>query len=100
MAYLDSVLSTDLLFKSFNLQYSSVASWVAASTTEGATPASNASCQRLAQRHHLSPGCSPGKPKSGLGLLRSLPRCLEKSRNSFETTAQTLCTPRSSGPVL
>ena len=47
--------------------HSRVAACVAASTTGGATPASKASCQRGAHRHHWSPGCSPSNPNSGCG---------------------------------
>ena len=53
--------------------HSSVAACVDASTTGGATPASKASCQRGAHRHHWSPGRSPSKPNSGCGVDRSLP---------------------------
>ena len=48
--------------------------WVASSTTGGATPASKASFQRAAQRHHRSPGFKPGKSKAGLAVIRSFPR--------------------------
>ncbi len=43
----------------------------------GATPASNASCQRDAQRHQRSPGARPGKPNSGRGVTG---RCPPRSR--------------------
>src|SRR5262249_29869988 len=76
------------------------ASCVAASTTFGAYPASSASCQRGAQRHHLSPGCSPGKPHCKLGVERSLPTDFENARNSAVITTQTVWDPTSSGPVL
>mgnify|MGYP003349576250 CR=1 FL=1 len=65
-----------------------------------ATPASYASSQRPAQRHQRSPGRSPGNPKSGCGVERSLPTDLENARNSSVITAQTVCTPTSSPPVL
>ena len=58
--------------------HSKVAAWVAARTTGGAMPASNASCQRGAHRHHWSPGCRPAKPNSGCGVERSLPTDAEK----------------------
>ncbi len=45
---------------------SSTASWVADSTTGGATPASKACIQRAAHRHQRSPGSRPGKPGWGL----------------------------------
>ena len=54
---------------------SSTERWVLASTTFGAMPASSASTQRAAQRHQRSPGRRPGKPNSGRGVDRSLPRC-------------------------
>ena len=38
-----------------------------------ATPRRNASFQRVAQRHHLSPGFKPGKPHSGCGVTKSFP---------------------------
>ncbi len=53
--------------------HSSVLACVASSTTGGATPARSASTQRLAHRHHRSPGASPAKPNSGRGVDRSLP---------------------------
>jgi len=46
-------------FKSARRTILSVASWVAASTTRGAAPASSVSCQRAAQRHQRSPGWRP-----------------------------------------
>ena len=52
----------------------SVSSCVAASTTGAATPAANASRQVAAHTHHRSPGWRPGKPNSGAGVMRSLPR--------------------------
>ena len=48
--------------------------WVLSSTTGQAAPSSSASAQRAAQTHHWSPGRSPGKPYSGIGVTRSLPR--------------------------
>jgi hypothetical protein len=47
---------------------------VASRTTGGATPDWSASRQRSTQRHQRSPGLRPGKPHSGLGVDRSLPR--------------------------
>ena len=38
---------------------------MAARRTFGAAPASNASCQRAAQRHHWSPSLKPAKPCCG-----------------------------------
>ena len=46
---------------------------VASRNTGGATPASNASCQREAHRHQRSPGSEAGEPGSGHGVDRSLP---------------------------
>ena len=60
----------------------------ASSFTIGAIPASKASCQRPAQRHQHSPGVNPGKLYSGIGVLKSLPICLLKARNSSVITAQ------------
>jgi hypothetical protein len=62
---------------------------VAASTTGGATPAALASSHRGRQRHHRSPGSSPGNPRSGRGVTRSFPCALENDRNSSVTTAHT-----------
>ena len=56
----------------------SVASWVPARNTGGATPASHASSQRLAQRHHRSPGLRPLKPKSGFGVEQVVPAGLRE----------------------
>ena len=72
---------------------------VADKMTGGATPASMASFQRLAQRHQWLPGFSPGNPDSGTGVLRSLPAVLEKAKNSAVISAQITCFPRSSGSV-
>jgi hypothetical protein len=55
---------------------------------KGAWFASNASCHRGAHRHQRSPGFRPGKPNSGCGVDRSLPRDLENSRNAEVITAQ------------
>jgi hypothetical protein len=65
-------------------------SWVARRTTRGAWPASNASCQRDAHKHQRSPDFNPGKPNSGTGVERSLPRDFEKLRNAAVITAQTV----------
>ena len=46
--------------------HSRVAACVDASTTGGAMPASKASCQRAAHRHHWSPGCSPVEAELGV----------------------------------
>jgi hypothetical protein len=50
---------------------------VARKTTRGAWFASNASCHRGAHKHQRSPGLRPGKPSSGTGVERSLPRDFE-----------------------
>ncbi len=63
-------------------------------------PASKASCQRAAHRHHWSPGCRPVKPNSGCGVDRSLPTDAENAKNSAVTRVQTVWTPMSSAPVL
>ena len=52
--------------------------------------ASNASRQRGAHKHHRSPDFNPGKPNSGMGVERSLPRDLENSRKSEVNTTQTV----------
>ncbi len=62
-------------------------------------PASSASRQRAAHRHQRSPACRPGNWYSGCGVVRSLPRPAEKSRNSALTRAHTVCEPTSCGPV-
>ena len=86
-------------FRSASAQWSSAPSCVARSTTRGAEPASNASCQRGAQRHHLSPALSPGNPYSGIGVDRSFPRDRENVRNSSVMTVHTVWLPTSSAPV-
>jgi hypothetical protein len=43
-----------------------------------------------AQRHQRSPALKPGKPNSGLGVERSLPRDFENCRNAAVMTAQTV----------
>src|SRR6476620_6200825 len=92
--------STACAFRSSNSQNARHASCVAAKTTFGACPASSASCHRGAHKHHLSPGCKPGKPNCRFGVERSFPAALEKARNSAVRTTQTVCDPTSSGPVL
>ena len=61
-----------------------------------ARPASSASCQRSAHRHHDCPLTRPGKPYWGMGVVRSLPTDREYSRNSSVTTQHTTCSPGSS----
>jgi hypothetical protein len=51
---------------------SKVEACVAFRSTGGAAPASNASCQRVTQRHQRSPSFNPGK--SPCGVTKSLPR--------------------------
>src|SRR6202020_2510696 len=46
--------------------------------------------------HQRSPGLSPGKPKSGTGVERSLPQDFEYSRNPAVMTAHTVWLPMSS----
>ncbi len=60
---------------------------------EGFLPAAGAEAPALA-------GLRPGKPYCGIGVLRSLPRDLEKARNSASGPRKTVCRPRSSAPVL
>jgi hypothetical protein len=92
--------STACAFRSSKSQNARHASCVAARTTLGACPASSASCHRGAHKHHLSPGCRPGKPNCRFGVDRSFPAAFEKARNSAVRTTQTVCDPTSSGPVL
>jgi hypothetical protein len=96
LAYAKSIAC---LFKSASGQKLSAPSCVARSTTRGARFASQASFQRGAQRHQRSPIFNPGKPKSGSGVDRSLPRILETCRNSSVTTTHTVWLPASSEPV-
>jgi hypothetical protein len=56
--------------------------------------------QRGAHKHQRSPGFKPGKPNSGTGVDKSLPRDFENARNSVVMTAQTVWLPTSSWPVL
>ena len=69
---------------------SSVVSLVASTTTVGAQLFSNASFQRKAHTHHLSPSCTPSKPNCGNGVERSLPTCFENSKNSLVAIIQTV----------
>lgn len=48
-------------------------------------------------RHQVQPGLRPLKPYSGRGVLRSLPRRFEKSRNVGVRTAASVCLPGSPG---
>ena len=68
---------------------------VAFRKTLGARPASWASSHRAAQRHQRSPSLRPGKPYSGCGVERSLPRAFENSRNAVVICAHTVCDPTS-----
>jgi hypothetical protein len=97
---MDQERSTANRLRSASEQWARATSWVARKATSGAWLASNASCHREAHKHHRSPGCRPGKPNSGLGVERSLPRDFENSRNAAVITAQTVWLPKSSGPVL
>ena len=67
--------------------------------TFGAPPASYASFHRETQRHQESPGLSPGKLYSGLGVVKSFPMENENFKNSSVTMAHTVCTPWSPFPV-
>jgi hypothetical protein len=86
-------------FKSSKEQYSSAPSCVACKITRGAFPASKASCQRGAHKHHRSPGFNPVKPNSGKGVERSFSLCLENCRNSSVIETHTVWLPTSLGPV-
>ena len=92
--------STAKCLRSPSVQWTKAPSWVARKITRGAWFASRASCQRAAHRHQRSPGLRPGKPNSGSGVERSLPRDLENSRNAEVITTQTVWLPISSRPVL
>src|ERR1051326_4498120 len=92
--------STAKRLRSASAKEASALGWVARSTTRGGWPASNASCQRGAHRHQRSPGLRPGKPNSGTGVDRSLPRDLENSRKEAVITTHTVWLPKSSRPVL
>ena len=59
--------------RSPNSTYSNADSCVDSSTTNAAFPANLASSHLSAQTHHRSPTFNPGKPYSGLGVVRSLP---------------------------
>jgi hypothetical protein len=72
---------------------SSALTCVAARTTGGAHPASNASRHRVTHKHQRSPLSSPGKSNSATGVLRSLPAAALKRRNSSVITAHTVCKP-------
>ena len=87
-----------LASKSPNLTYLSAASFVASSTTLGATPASNASCHRSAHKHHLSPGRNPGN-EGRRGVIKSFPRLRVNVRNGSSITAATTCRPSSFASV-
>jgi hypothetical protein len=80
-APLDQARSNARFLSSSKDTYSSAFSCVARGATRGAIPASSASFQRAAHRHQRSPGCRPGKPISGSGVLRSLPCDLLNARN-------------------
>lgn len=64
--------------------------WQEARRIGGARLAARASVQRVAHKHQRSPGLRPGNWNSGRGVLRSLPRCFEKERNSAVILAQTV----------
>jgi hypothetical protein len=78
---------------------SSVLEFVEFITTSGATPLLCASFHLREQTHHLSFGFSPGN-EGGEGVIRLFPFDFVNSRNFFVITAQTVCVPVSSGPVL
>jgi len=72
---------------------SNALAWVASRWTGGATSACSASRQRVAHRHHLSPGFKPAKRLSGRAVVKSFPRDREKARNSAVTRAHTTWVP-------
>ncbi len=82
------------------LTYVRAASEVAFRMTGHANPAACASDQRAAQMHQRSPALSPGNPYSGLGVVRSFPVALLKSRKSSVSSQQMAWQPWSSGPTL
>ena len=63
--------------------------FVDASRTLGAQPAFRASTHRSAHKHHASPGFSPAKLNSFLGVDKSFPCAFEKSKNSLVIIAHT-----------
>ena len=67
----------------------------ASSFTFGATPASHASCHRLAHKHQQSASFRPGKSYSGNGVLKSFPFDLLKRRKFSVICAQITCLPPS-----
>ena len=77
-------------FKSSNLITAKHAWLVADSTTLGAQLALNASCQRAAHKHHLSPAFNHANSYCGMGVDKSLPLDFENTRNASVTTAHTL----------
>ncbi len=94
-----AALGAACAIRSFSDAMRSASSFVADRTTVGAHPAWRASSQREAHRHQRSPGFNPGNPNSGRGVDRSFPRVRVNSRNASVTMAQTVCEPRSIGPV-
>jgi len=74
--------------------------FVDANLTLGAYPAFFASIHLSAHKHQASPGLSPGKLNSFLGVDKSLPFDFENSRNSSVIIAHTVCVPISLFPVL
>jgi hypothetical protein len=58
-----------------------------------------AGLERFAPARRAQAPAIAGKSKSGCGVDRSLPRALEQARNSAVTSTQTVCNPKSSGPV-
>ena len=85
--------------KSSSETISKAFSCVPSRNTGGAFPATNASFQREAHKHHRSPGCTPGKRNLGTGVLRSFPTDFVKSRNSAVACTQITCNPRSFSSV-
>ena len=63
-------------------------SLVDSKTTIGAQLFSNASFQRKAHKHHLSPSLTPSKPNSGNGVDKSFPTCFENFKKSLVARLQ------------
>jgi hypothetical protein len=95
--YESTVISTANFSSVSRLTQFNIDSCVAEITIFGATSASYACFHRLAHRHHLSPGLSPGKLYSGIGVDKSFPIVLEKAKKDSVATMQMVCSPPSDG---
>ena len=65
----------------------------------GAIPELYASSHLLAHKHHFCPGNRPGKSYCGIGVDKSFPTLLEKTKNSSVSITQTVWIPLSLSPV-